>query len=329
MLFHTPQGVDDEDDEPTLSTDYCGGSSIEKDPPSCVTETSTSPSSLSQKLTTTEQITTKTKTKEIAPSSLALVVLAEPVSFQDKMAAASTSVKAIISPVTVEPAIKCSKIQKQISLYEREYSDDYKQLKQDVAKFTRRPCSSGNVAKRWTELTAQHSSHISADSLHQSFAIGKLSNDHDHIPDNAKLVASAVKTMSCINLKTCVSTPGAVLVKEKFIEPPLRVAKSFHGNTSFLTKCNNNRMRGGNKLADVDSNDLLVACSSTDSVFKSKTNHNNNNNKSPQKSAVGSMASGMFKNRFIATKVDETAYKRKQQGADDNNKIEDDDDGKI
>lgn len=320
------QGIDDEDDEPTLSTDYCGGSSIEKDPPSCVTETSTSPSSLSQKIAATEQIASKSKTqisKEITPISLALVVLAEPLSFQDTMPV-STSVKAIISPVTVEPIApqKCSKIQKQISLYEREYSDDYKQLKQDVAKFTRRPCSSGNVAKRWTEITAQNSSHISADSLHQSFAIGKINSDDHRMSagDEKLLVTSAVKTMSCINLKTCVPpcTPGAVLVKEKFIEPPLRIAKSFHGNTSFLSKCSNNRNRGViSSSSDIVGNDLTAAasCSSTDSVFKTnKTNNNVSTSKSPQKT----LSSTMFKNRFIATKVDEACKKNQQD--DDNDK---------
>lgn len=278
------QCIDDEDDEPTLSTDYCGGSSIEKDPPSGVTETSTSPSSISLK-TVAESITKPIAVPPKEIPMLGLVALGEPLDLQHTVP--STSVKAIISPADVEP--KCSKIQKQISLYEREYSTEFKQLKQDVAKFTRTP-SSGNVAKRWTEITSQNSSHISADSLHQSLNIGKHS---DRIPGVDKVTAPATKTMSCINLKTYIGTPGAVLVKEKFIEPPLRVAKSFHGNTSFLTKCNIRKA----KISDLRQNDVTT-CVSTDSVFKSRTAAADG---SPQKSSAA-----VFKNRFTATKVDET-----------------------
>lgn len=167
---------------------------------------------------------------------------------------------------------KSSKIRKQISLYEeKDYSTEYKQLSQDLAKFTRGP-SKGNVIKRWTEATEQQSSHISADSI-QSTAIVKL----DPKKDDGK----NTKTMSCMNLKSCTANnPGAIVVKEKFIEPPVRVAKSFHGNTSFLTKFHRQ-----DRSQDLES--TSSTSSSTDSVFKIKT------------------ATSNAKHRFIATKVDE------------------------
>lgn len=164
-----------------------------------------------------------------------------------------------------------SRIQKQISLYERDNSTELKQLSHDVEKFTRRP-GSGNIAKRWIDSTAQQINHVSADNIsNTSFYIGRSPiNDLKSDSPNPK-------TMSCMNLKSCAgpsTTPGAVVVKEKFIEPPLRVAKSFHGNTAFLKyKCK--------KSKKMDSG------VSTDSVFTKPA------------------TSGDIKHRFVTTKVNE------------------------
>lgn len=160
-------------------------------------------------------------------------------------------------------------IKKQISLYERDNSTERKKLSQDVEKFTR---VSGNVAKRWIDTT-QHTNYVSADNVsNTSFYIGR-SPINDSQTDSAD-----PKTMSCINLKSCAGpsvSPGAVLVKEKFIEPPLRVAKSFHGNTSFLKyKCKKS------KKMDVGI--------STDSVFTRPAS-----------------SGDICKHRFVTTRVDE------------------------
>ncbi len=127
-----------------------------------------------------------------------------------------------------------SRIQKQISLYERENPTDLNKLSQDVDEFTRRP-GSGHITKRWIEST-QQTNYVSADNIsNTSFYIGP-----SPIKDS-KTDSADPKTMSCMNLKSCVGpsvNPGAVVVKEKFIETPLRVAKSFHGNTTLMKyKC--------------------------------------------------------------------------------------------
>lgn len=78
-----------------------------------------------------------------------------------------------------------------------------------------------------------------------------------------------------MNLKSCAGpSPGAVVIKEKFIELPLRVAKSFHGNTSFLKyKCKKSKK--------------MDAGVSTDSVFAAPASRRD------------------IKHRFVTTKVNE------------------------
>ncbi|KAJ6636186.1 Inositol hexakisphosphate and diphosphoinositol-pentakisphosphate kinase [Pseudolycoriella hygida] len=159
------------------------------------------------------------------------------------------------------------RVKKQISLYERDNSTELKKLSQDGEGFTR--CtSSGNITKRWIDSTLQHDNYVSADDVSStSFYIGRSPIK------SAETVYSDTKTMSCMNLKSCI-TPGAVRVKEKFIEPPLRVAKSFHGNTSFLKhKCKKSKK--------------MDAGVSTDSVFTRPA------------------SSGDIKHRFVTTKVTE------------------------
>lgn len=165
-------------------------------------------------------------------------------------------------------------MKKQISLYERDNSTDLKKLSQDVEKFTRSP-RSGEIAKRWIDnTTSQQTNYVSADNIsNTSFYIGRSPIE------DSKTDYSDPKTMSCINLKLCagpsVSSSGVVVVKEKFIEPPLRVAKSFHGNTSFLKyKCKKSKK--------------MDAGVSTDSVFTRP-----------------SASSGDIKHRFVTTKVNE------------------------
>lgn len=98
-----------------------------------------------------------------------------------------------------------------------------------------------NIQKRWIGGNRDHTNFVSADNL-------QLLQNTSLICGTATDLVTAVavgsdetsKTKSCMNLKSCLgggsSNPGAVVVKEKYIEPPLRVAKSFHGNTSFANK---------------------------------------------------------------------------------------------
>lgn len=173
------------------------------------------------------------------------------------------------------------RIHKQISLYERDNSTELKNLSQDIEKFTRHP-SSGNIAQRWIDSAPEHTNYVSADDIsNTSFYIGR-----SPITDS-KADASDPKTMSCMNLKCCASSsisPGAVVVKEKFIESPLRVAKSFHGNTSFLKyKCKKSKK--------------MDAGVSTDSVFTRPA------------------SSGDIKHRFVTTKVNENEINLEKNAA--------------
>ncbi|XP_055685101.1 inositol hexakisphosphate and diphosphoinositol-pentakisphosphate kinase isoform X19 [Lutzomyia longipalpis] len=102
------------------------------------------------------------------------------------------------------------RIQKQISAYERESRKMSMREPQPLAP---------PLAQR--ESQSQHC--ISADNLTRS-VVGEV------VPEKE----IAAKTKSCANLKIFSSnTPGALVVKEKFIAPPKRVANSFHGKTQF------------------------------------------------------------------------------------------------
>lgn len=181
-----------------------------------------------------------------------------------------------------------SRIKKQISLYERDNSD-FKTLSQDVEKFTRRP-RSGDIAKRWIDSTPQQTNHVSADNIsNTSFYIGRS-------PINeSKSDYVQPKTMSCMNLKSCAGpslSPGAVVVREKFIEPPLRVANSFHGNTSFLKhKCKKSKK--------------MDAGVSTDSVF-----------------SVRPASGSDIKHRFVTTIVNESNINSDKNTASDAEKCD-------
>lgn len=118
------------------------------------------------------------------------------------------------------------------------------------------------VQKRWIGSNREHTNFVSADNLQllqNTTLIGGTTTDL--VTTVAVGSDETSKTKSCMNLKSCLgggsSNPGAVVVKEKFIEQPLRVAKSFHGNTSFANKYKSR------KAATVE----LGGGLSTDSVF--------------------------------------------------------------
>lgn len=169
------------------------------------------------------------------------------------------------------------KVQKQISLYEKDAtSPDYKKLTEDLNCFTRSP-SKMKIKKRWIGTTDNTDGGGGTTSFASADNLQITDTDKTDCSSSSNSVAKAIetKTKSCMNLKSCISNPGAVLVKEKFIEPPLRVAKSFHGNTSFVSKY---------KCKKTKTMELDRSSMSTDSVFNS----------------VDSV-----RNRFTATKVNE------------------------
>ena len=181
------------------------------------------------------------------------------------------------------PTQSTCKVQKQISLYEKDSNSlEYKKLADEVSAFTKSP-SKMKVKKRW--IIGPDDSSQSSGALATTVVLSV-----DNLPAAAANVENQPKTLettkSCINLKSCISNPGAVLVKAKFIEPPLRVAKSFHGNTSYLNKC---KSRQQNKVRDLG-NSSSANCLSTDSVFSTN--------------AGGGAVT--VKHRFTATKVEES-----------------------
>lgn len=135
-------------------------------------------------------------------------------------------------------------IQKQISLYEKDLSMEHKNLANEVPKFIETP-SNLKLARRRIG-TVEAPTLISAEDLEKSMT---------NIEKNLCVALSSTKdkcskTKSCVNLKSIVippsnapgiasqiaapsPPPGSVLVRESFIEPPKRVAKSFHGKTQF------------------------------------------------------------------------------------------------
>ncbi|XP_059614970.1 inositol hexakisphosphate and diphosphoinositol-pentakisphosphate kinase isoform X3 [Phlebotomus argentipes] len=104
-----------------------------------------------------------------------------------------------------KPCGRSPRIQKQISAYERE--------------------SRKMIARE--PLPGENQPHycISADDINRSVA-------ESEVPRQKKINKEA-KTKSCANLKIFSNAPGALVVKEKFIAPPKRVANSFHGKTQF------------------------------------------------------------------------------------------------
>lgn len=125
----------------------------------------------------------------------------------------------------IENKYRNSKIQKQISLYEKESQSlvESKNLTNDIPKLSKRRIG-----------TVEPPNFITSDDLEKSFTTNiekNLSNlNFDHEKDKC------TKTKSCVNLKSMVApphSPGAVVIRESFIEPPKRIAKSFHGKTQF------------------------------------------------------------------------------------------------
>ncbi|KXJ80304.1 hypothetical protein RP20_CCG025437 [Aedes albopictus] len=135
----------------------------------------------------------------------------------------------------IENRFRTHRIQKQISLYEKDTHTEAKNLMHEVEKFGDRSLAS---LKRATSCSSGSSDHPSA-RMHMSF--DELQKDIPNIEKNLanKLELEQEKcsksrgTMSGGRLNNNPPTPGALVIREGFIEPPriTRVTKSFHGKT--------------------------------------------------------------------------------------------------
>lgn len=110
-----------------------------------------------------------------------------------------------------------SRIQRQISLYERD--------------------SSATVHK---ERPMRQRSHRSVERMETTKIALSQGGVREIIPKTTMTATFPSKTKSCVNLKNYDASTskapnaGALIVKEVFIEPPKRVTKSFHGRTDLL-----------------------------------------------------------------------------------------------
>ncbi|XP_053681984.1 inositol hexakisphosphate and diphosphoinositol-pentakisphosphate kinase 2 isoform X4 [Sabethes cyaneus] len=130
----------------------------------------------------------------------------------------------------IDNRFRGNRIQKQISLYEKDSRTEAKNLSQESHKFGDR---SSGMLKHATSYDHQPSR------IHMSF--DELQKD---IPNLERNLASKfeLEQEKCSKTNKCMaarlnnaSTPGALLIRESFIEPPriTRVTKSFHGKTDY------------------------------------------------------------------------------------------------
>ncbi|XP_065076618.1 inositol hexakisphosphate and diphosphoinositol-pentakisphosphate kinase 2-like isoform X18 [Ochlerotatus camptorhynchus] len=137
----------------------------------------------------------------------------------------------------IDNRFRTNRIQKQISLYEKDSRTEPKNLVHEVEKFGER---ASMALKRATSCSSGDHLSSSGGRLHMSF--DELQKD---IPNIEKNLASKLemeqekcsktsKTMSA-RLNNNPTTPGALVIREGFIEPPriTRVTKSFHGKTDY------------------------------------------------------------------------------------------------
>lgn len=120
-----------------------------------------------------------------------------------------------------------SRIKKQISLYER---DSGSMTQTD-------PIWNNNNNKKSLQSARRHAEFYRFLSVDQR----SISDTEDNVtPNQHEWDKRSIKTKSCANLKisgapgahlSASHSPGAVLVQEKYIDLPKRVARSFHGKT--------------------------------------------------------------------------------------------------
>ncbi|XP_055847090.1 inositol hexakisphosphate and diphosphoinositol-pentakisphosphate kinase isoform X15 [Episyrphus balteatus] len=124
------------------------------------------------------------------------------------------------------------KIQKQISLFEREPSPSSPRSPPQVIR-----------RKKFDNVTAQFLTQSASNSNFKNFESNTLQKKSKPDIGGDGDDDEESKTRSCSNLKTesisslsqaAQKNPGAVIVKEIFIEPPRRISRSFHGKTQSM-----------------------------------------------------------------------------------------------
>nr|XP_029707920.1 inositol hexakisphosphate and diphosphoinositol-pentakisphosphate kinase 2-like isoform X13 [Aedes albopictus] len=167
----------------------------------------------------------------------------------------------------IENRFRTHRIQKQISLYEKDTHTEAKNLMHEVEKFGDRSLAS---LKRATSCSSSSSDHPSA-RMHMSF--DELQKDIPNIEKNlaSKLELEQEKcaksrgAMSGGRLNNNPPTPGALVIREGFIEPPriTRVTKSFHGKTDYhQVQVNDIARRASDIVRPSSSTSTLVALGS-------------------------------------------------------------------
>lgn len=209
------QGGEDEDEEPTLSTD-------------CLTYVDTA-AFIESIPTTATRVLEEIINKKVVPKT----------SFDSQKTleycvscSASRPSSALHAPPT-PPILRSpnSRIQKQISLYERDSGPMIQPDSMEMINSKKSPS---------TRRNAEFYRFLSVDQRSISDTEDNVScSQYEHEWDKP-----SCKTKSCANLKiSCAAaapqsaphSPGAVLVKEKYIDLPKRAARSFHGKTDAET----------------------------------------------------------------------------------------------
>ncbi|XP_055618187.1 inositol hexakisphosphate and diphosphoinositol-pentakisphosphate kinase isoform X4 [Toxorhynchites rutilus septentrionalis] len=129
----------------------------------------------------------------------------------------------------IENRLRGNRIQKQISLYEKDLRTEAKNLSHELNKFGERSATS---LKRTASCNAPETSHshMSFEELQKDFPnieknlVSKFEHEQEKCSKSSKSVSTRLNNSP---------TPGALVIREGFIEPPriTRVPKSFHGKT--------------------------------------------------------------------------------------------------
>lgn len=191
----------------------------------------------------------------------------------------------------IENKFRNSKIQKQISLYEKDLSTEYKNLSFDGGKFSDSQSNIKVIKRRYgtVDQPPLSTNFISAGDLEKSI------NDIERNLSNVNLEnkkEKCIKTKSCVNLKSCTTAssssasaaalpsisinplPGAVVIKESFIEPPKRIANSFHGKTQYSNldkiRRSNSSVAQPNLLMDINEPPSATTTTLSSSTFESR-----------------------------------------------------------
>ncbi|XP_055592791.1 uncharacterized protein LOC129744334 isoform X2 [Uranotaenia lowii] len=204
----------------------------------------------------------------------------------------------------VENNLRGGRIQKQISLYEKESCTEAKNLSHEQSKFGER---SQVTLKRATSCNEQPFNRI-------NMSFDELQKEITNVDKNLACKfdcdqEKCLKTTKAmpIRLNNTTPTPGALVIREGFIEPPriTRVTKSFHGKTDYhQVQVNEINRRASDIVRPSTSNPVLVQ-DNANRYNKNQIRQNINTN-STSKPQSASSSSGVGLCRFTTSIVQET-----------------------